>query len=277
MTARRVPAYSLAAVIAAVTAATLASLFARTVMQRQLVDAGLAKTAASDVSYLIVPPLLVVLLLPLWRRERAFLASLFRRPARAGQTAAKAAGVGMLLRLAWWCQLVAGVAFGLYHDAESPPVPEPVFEFRCAPPAFVLLGLLVTVGLQPLIEETVHRGYIQSAVQRFGFTASIAISAAAFAAVHPSGSMPFAFLAGLVFAAQYRISRSLWPSLISHATVNGLIQVDWRCLSGRWNPGADDLPLLLPGILASAGLFACLLGIVFVLRTMATGTPPAPR
>jgi len=54
-----------------------------------------------------------------------------------------------------------------------------------------------------------------------------------------------------VFGIQYWKSGSLWPSLISHATVNALIQLDWRCLNGQWNPPAGALPLWQVGVPAA--------------------------
>ncbi len=223
---------------------------------------------AGDLSYLVVPLILVLLLAPLWRHEQPFLARQFSRSGIAWPALAKAVAIGLLLRLTWWCQLVIGVAFGFYSNGQGT-ISGPVFSFQCPPPGVAFLGILVMIVLQPLIEETTHRGYVQTALQRYGFTISAMVSAAAFAAVHHTDSMLFAFFTGLVFATQYRVSEALWSSLITHATVNGLILIDWRCLSGRWNPRVDELPLLLTGTMASLVMLCCLLGIACLLRAMA--------
>ena len=90
-------------------------------------------------------------------------------------------------------------------------------------------------------------------------------------------TIAFAFLAGLVFGTQYWITRSLWPSLISHATINGIIQIDWRCLSGQWNPMADDIPVVLPGLLAIGLFVVCIIALLAILRQMATEAKRPPR
>jgi membrane protease YdiL (CAAX protease family) len=77
--------------------------------------------------------------------------------------------------------------------------------------------------------------------------------------------------AGLVFGVQYWSTASLWSSLISHSTVNSLILIDWRCLSGLWNPRTEDLPMLPAGLIAISICVICL-GVLFtILREMATG------
>jgi membrane protease YdiL (CAAX protease family) len=77
--------------------------------------------------------------------------------------------------------------------------------------------------------------------------------------------------AGLVFGTQYWITRSLWPSLITHATINLLIQFDWRCLQGLWNPPANDLPLVVPGAVALLLLAVFVASVLAILRHMHRG------
>ncbi|MFB3076490.1 MAG: hypothetical protein ACE1Y4_00650, partial [Lysobacterales bacterium] len=67
MTARRIPTKTLVAVLLA----TIAGLVARTVIQGQFTKAGISPDIAADVSYLIVPVVLALLLFPLWRTERS--------------------------------------------------------------------------------------------------------------------------------------------------------------------------------------------------------------
>ena len=255
----------------AVLVAMTAALVARSVLQVQLLNDGVQRYLAADISYLLVPVVMACLLFPLWRTERPFLAAQFQLSDLSGRIVVRALTIGLLIRIIWWCQLVAGTSFGIYQSTESAAVVGPVFSFQCAAPAVVALGVLVMAVLTPAIEETVNRGYVLSALQRRGFLVSVIVSALVFAVFHRLGSWPFAFFAGLVLGTQYWSAESLWPSLITHATVNGLILIDWRCLSGQWNPRLEDLPVVQPGLIAMVIGIVCL-GVLFVmLRKMATG------
>ena len=185
--------------------------------------------------------------------------------------------IGLLLRMIAWCQIVAGVSFGIYSSDDVNTLVGPVFKFQCATPEIILLGILVMAILVPVIEEVVHRGYVLSALRRRGFIVSVLVSAIVFTVFHRMSSWSFVFLAGLVFGVQYWYTRSLWASLISHATINGLIQIDWRCLSGQWNPRAEDIPVLIPGIIATAWLIGCFVTIATLLQGMATEARITPR
>ena len=44
------------------------------------------------------------------------------------------------------------------------------------------------------------------------------------------------FLMGVVLGTQFWNTRTLWTTIVTHATYNGLVQFDWRCLTG---PRAD--------------------------------------
>lgn len=263
--------------IVAVLVATIAALVARSWLQVRLIQDGMQSLVAADLSYLVVPPILIVLLFPLWRSEKAFLLNQFSRKNFTLKLALSAIAIGVLIRLTWWSQLISGVSFGIYTSSDPNAIVGPTLSFQCASPSIVLLGFIVMAILVPLIEEIVHRGYIQTALRHRGAVVSILLSALIFAIFHKLGSWPFAFSAGIAFGAQYWVTRSLWSPLLSHATVNGLIQVDWRCLSGQWNPRADELPLLVPGVTAVFVLVSSLTLLVFLLHRMATEARNSPR
>ncbi len=132
------------------------------------------------------------------------------------------------------------------------------------------LSVLVMSVLTPVIEEVVHRGYILTALRKRGMLVAIVVSAIVFAVFHKLTSLPFAFFGGIIFGIQYWKSGSLWPSLISHSTVNILVILDWRCLTGQWNPVRGELPLLLPGAIAAAVIVVCSTALIILLRKMAT-------
>ncbi len=245
----------------AVVIATTAALFARSWLQVELLKDGLHGDYAADLSYLVVPPIFLVLALPVFHQDRAFLIEQFRPTGLSLSIILRAVVVGILVRVLWWATTVAGIAFGLFRNDNPFAIEGPLFSFQCAATHVVLLGFLVMAVMVPVVEEITHRAYVQSAMQLRGPVVAIASSAAIFAVYHPSAHWPFAFVAGVVFGAQYWSTGSLWPSLISHATVNGLIQIDWRCLNGVWNPQASDLPLWGPGILATCVIVFALISL----------------
>jgi membrane protease YdiL (CAAX protease family) len=263
--------------LAAVLVATLAALTGRSWLQIQLTQGGMESQVAADLSYLVVPPILVLLLFPLWRSEKIFLKNPFRRQDLSWQLVRNAIAIGILIRLLWWSQLIAGASFGIYTSPEPEAVVGPIISFQCSSPGIVILGFFVMAILVPLIEEIVNRGYIQTAFRHRGFVVAVVMSSLIFALFHRFSSWPSVFIIGLILGAQYFFTRSLWMSLISHATVNGLIQIDWRCLSVIWNPSSDGLPLLEPGAAALGVMIMSLAILAILLRRLATGTKTSPR
>ena len=257
--------------IVAVLIASTAALVGRSWLQVSLQDGGLDGQYAADVSYLIVPPILLLLLFPVIRSNRAEIRQQFPVAGLNTRMVLYAIALGVLLRLAWWCQLVAGVSFGVYRGDGSGTINGPLFEFQCPPGHEIALGFLVMAILVPIIEEVIHRGFIQSALYRYGPWAAIAGSAVVFTIFHPPGNWGFVFLAGVVFGTQYWLTKSLWSSLTTHTTINGLVQLDWRCVQGQWTPPASDLPMVAPGVLALVFSAVSIATIVAILRAMHRG------
>jgi len=257
--------------VVAVLIALTAALIARSWLQVTLRDSGLDRLYAADLSYLVVPPVLLFLLLPVLRESKDGLRSLFDPSDLTMRFALNAIAIGLLIRLTWWCQLIAGISFGIYSGTAPNAAVEPLFEFRCPPLHVLALGFLVMAILVPITEEVLHRGFVQSALYRYGPCAAIIGSAGVFSVFHPPSNWGFVFFAGLVFGTQYWITKSLWSSLITHATINGLIQIDWRCLRGQWNPPASEGPLVVPGAIAGLLLATCVAAIFAVLWQMHRG------
>lgn len=254
----------------------IAALLLRAWLQTILADSGVPQIVAADLSYLVVPPLLFILLLPLLRSRRDSIADLFRRNTFTLSVGLYALATGVLLRIADWCQLIAGVALGFYIDPLAPAHTQPSFAFACPGATLVLLATLVTVILMPLVEEFVNRGLIQSALARRGALVAIPVASLLFALCHRPGSWVFAFLAGLVLGTLFWKTRTLWPSMIAHATVNGLIVVDWRCLQGQWNPAVESLPLWQVAVPSLTGLTLAIGGIILVLWKKIPGSMQLP-
>lgn len=253
----------------------LCALFLRSYLNINLGHRGLNAEFARDLSYLIVPPTLALLLWPIIRANKAALLDLFDPRALGVRIVLQAIAIGLLARLAYWCQLVFIVATGLTSSGDPNAVAGPQFTFSCPSPLPLLVGLLVWLLLVPIVEEVVHRGLIQSSLLRHGRRTAILVSALLFTAFHKPEAMPVALIMGIVFAIQFDRSRVLWPCLLTHATYDGLILFDWRCLRGQWNPPADSLPLVQPAAWSLIGLLAASAAIVLLLAK--TGARDAPR
>ena len=234
-------------------------------------------TTAADLSYLVVPPILFVLLFPLWKTEKQFLADQFEIRDLTLRLIGRAIAIGLLIRILWWSQVVAGGSFGFYSSTDPNAIVGPIFSFQCAAPENILLGFIIMAMIVPFIEEIINRGFFQTALYRRGPVFAIVVSSMIFALFHRVDTWPTVFLIGLVFGTQYRTTRSLWSSMVTHATINGLIQIDWRCLSGQWNPRPEELPLLVPGVSAVLVFASSLPMLLFLLHKTATEARKSPR
>jgi membrane protease YdiL (CAAX protease family) len=244
-------------------------LILRAMWELRLRQDGYDIAVAGDISYLVVPPLLALMLAPVLRQQRALLARLFD-PRRMAGAAATGFAVGVLSRLAWWSAVVVLGAIGGKGTAAPA---EFAMSWDCPAPAPLLLALLVWTCLIPLVEETLGRGLIQSLLLHHGRRMAIVGSAVAFAVYHPPQAMLTALLMGLVLAGLRANSGSLWPPLAAHAAYDGLSIVDWRCLHVQWQPGTGGsawLTLAAPALLALAVLGGAIVALV-------AGVRPGPR
>jgi len=257
--------------VVSVLVALTAALVARAVLQVALRDAGIARQFAADLSYLVVPPLLVLLLFPVLKASTTKLQVWFTTSNLNARLVTKALALGILLRLSWWCHLIAGVSLGLYRGDDPTLANGPTLVFQCPPGYMLVTGAFVMALLVPIVEEIIHRGFVQSYLSRFGPVLAISGSAVAFTVFHPLGSWAFVFLAGVVFGTLFWITRSLWASLITHATINGLVQLDWYCLKGQWNPPAHDVPNVAVATTALILLMFCAVLIIVLLKHIHRG------
>ena len=251
--------------VVAVIVATIAALVGRSWLQLKLLANGVQQDYAADLSYLAVPPILLTLLLPVLHKDRAFIGQQFRLTGLSLGTVFVAIAIGVLARAMWWSQLFAGISFGIYRNSDPSAIAGPTFTINCPAPVVVALGFLVMAIMVPIIEEVTHRAYVQTAFRHRGPIVAICLSALVFAILHRFSGWPFAFFAGLIFGVQYWRSGTLWPSVISHATVNALVQVDWRCVRGHWNPPPIQLPLWNIGLPSLLILAVTVLAIIYLL------------
>lgn len=270
--ALRIPLRHLLVIVLAQTFA----LFAQAWLSRFLSAHGFGKLEAHYLAYLVVPPVLLSMLTPLLLNNRDFLMQFFGRNALTIRLVLAAVALGVVMRIVWWSQLLTRVSLGLAVNRDPQAITGPFFAWGCPPPTSLALGLFVMALLIPVMEETVHRGFLQSAFVHRGRVPAILLSSLVFTLFHPPSSYWFVFLMGTVLGMQFWVTGSLWATMISHATYNALIQFDWRCLQGQWNPPPESLPMLLPGIISLATLLGASTLIVVLLRCQRAGAGPAP-
>lgn len=231
----------------------VAALFARSRLELELVNAGVGALPAKHLSYLAVPPILVILMYPYFARCKCALQRLLQLKDLTGRLVLKAALVGLTLRLLRWAFLTVLVWLGVTGNSGPSPTR---FGFACPPLPVLLLSGLVMPVLVPLVEEIVNRGFLLHALLPRGRALAVMLSAALFAAMHPPGSYALTFVAGVVFAVQALSFRTLWAPLAAHMTYNAAAIVDWGCFTIVWNPSPDDPLLSKLALLSVAALLA---------------------
>jgi membrane protease YdiL (CAAX protease family) len=262
---------SIRAPIIAILIIEAAALVARSYLELTLRADGFAQAFAKDLSFFVVPPILAILLFPVLRDHKDYLLSLFRRKDLTLKLFFTGIAVGLLMRIAWWSQLVFFGATGISRNPDPNAIVGPIFSFGCPPFVQLLVGITVMAILVPIIEETINRGLIQSSLAHRGKTQAVLLSSLIFAVAHPPAAMPFAFAAGLVMGVQFWNSQTLWFSLIAHSTVNGLIQLDWRCVHGMWSPRPQDLPMYTTSAISLMVFLTSITGIYFLIRKKTAG------
>jgi membrane protease YdiL (CAAX protease family) len=245
--------------------ATVLALLARAWLQVQLVEDGMPRLRAADLSYIAALPVFLLLVYPVVKKDKMFIARQFRAADISLRIVLIAIAVGLLFRVAWWSQLVARISFGLVSGDGGITTAGPAFAYECPPLGIIATGILVSAVLIPIIEEVVHRGYVQSTLRGRGPVVSILVSTIIFVILHRLSDWDFAFVAGAILGTMYWLTGSLWAPVIAHGIINFTPQLTWRCMTLQWNPSTDSLPLLGPGIISSAMLALSAAGIAWLL------------
>ncbi|MDX1481723.1 MAG: CPBP family intramembrane glutamic endopeptidase [Woeseiaceae bacterium] len=218
------------------------ALFLRAWLQSELQEDGRSARFSADVSYLLVPPLLIALAWPLLRRHRTFLGHQFSAANLTLRIVLLSAIIGVLLRVAWWAQLIGGGLLGIHGQADLDLPRGPSFRFDCPPAPVLWLYLFVMALLVPVTEETIHRGFVLHGLLRWGPLPAAVGSSVIFGLRHDPSTILPAMVGGGVLAIVALRSRFIWPGIIAHLTYNGIIALDWICLQAIWNP-RDLTPL----------------------------------
>jgi membrane protease YdiL (CAAX protease family) len=250
-----------------------AALFIREFARLRMQEYGVTAESAAHFSALIGFVVLVVLMWPLLYEQRAAVARLFRSPESWTGMAGVALAIGLALRAASWCLIIAATGLGITTLPDGPGISGSLLTWRCPPVSSLLLSFAVLAVLTPLFEETINRGVILSTLRHRRVRGAVFISAGLFAVLHAADSIAFAFIFGVVAAIQVIHSKTLWAPIVSHATFNGMVAFDWDCLKGVWSP-AFTSPVV--GI-ASALLAGLLIGLaLWLARSKAPGPATGP-
>lgn len=242
------------------------ALLIRSMLHSQLIAAGIDIETAKNLSFLVVPAIEVILLWPVFQRNRAALLQLLRCPKPPLRIFIAAVCIGIAMRLAYWGAVFANVAFGWLGYAEPGTATGPQFWLACPPSAPLVLSIFVMAMLTPISEEIVNRGLVFGSLVKRNRIAAILVSSTLFAIVHAPQSIAVALVIGIVLALQTLSVRSLLPAMVTHATFNFLAILDWQCAHGIWNPEIATPQLKLFG--AGAIVFAiAILAMTFWLAT----------
>jgi membrane protease YdiL (CAAX protease family) len=254
----------------------LAALLVRAWLQSLLSQRGMDPAIAKEFAYLAVPAILALCLWPALRDRTAQVRELFDRRLLTPRLILYALLLGVLLRIAYWAQLFAGVALGLYSDPRVDGALLPEFGFSCPALPALALGFVVLALITPLVEEFVHRGLIQTALSSRGPVIAIGVSALLFMLVHRLSTWGFALAAGIAFGILFWKTRTLWLPLLAHAIINAMTLLDWRCLRGQWNPPVEHLPILPVAVASLVVLTACVAAVTYILLQKIPGDTRPP-
>ena len=245
----------------------VAALFARAFLETRLVDSGEPQPFAQDLSYLVVPPILIILMYSILRRNGSYLRSLLRRQDLTIRLIAASVLLGFTLRMSYWSGLISFVSFGVLRNTDPNAVVGPAISFGCPDPGILALSLVVVSFLIPVTEEIIHRGLIlQSSLHR-GKILAIVLSSALFAIAHDPQAIAVAFLGGLFLGVQMINYKTLWATLVTHATYNAMAILDSECVSTQWNPIDTTSAMVGTGLVAAAlVVMGIALSIVLVQR-----------
>ena len=242
-------------------------LLVRIFVARHLEATGLNASDAQHLASIASTLVLLLLLWPVLREHGQFLAGQLKLANVRLAGVAAAIVIGLLLRLVFWAQVVGLAAFGALTGTASGPPAAPLFLFSCPPMQTLMLGLLVSVVLTPFVEEVTIRGFVLHGLLRRSWLLALLGSSLIFALLHSPASMPFAFVAGIVFALLALRCWCLWPGIVAHAAYNAAILLDWVCLQGIWNPVPGDRYLPALAVISLLVAAAAFVSIAFLLNS----------
>lgn len=239
----------------------VAALFARSMLDSSLRARGVDPEVANDLSYLVVPAVLLLLMHPYLRTCKDSLRELFSLAGLTLRVIVLSIALGLIMRLTYWASITLLIGTGVIRNEDANAIVGPIIGFDCPPIAVLLLSLAIMAVVVPITEEVMHRGFFLYGLLHRGRILAIIGSAVFFALMHEVGTYLTAFIVGLVLAVQVLNYRALWGPIIAHATYNATSTIDWDCFQLIWNPPAGDasiiklawisVPIIIAGVTAS--------------------------
>ena len=255
----------------------VAALFARSALQLHLTRSGYDSALAADLSFFVILPITAILMWPILRDNGPAMRHWFRPPSSWPWLLAYSVLLGVMLRIAHWASLTAGIAFGWLYNPDYPTVATVQFSFACPPAPLLVLAIGVSAVLTPLLEEFLHRGYIFYALLPRGKALAIILSAVLFGVMHHPQTIVNAFLVGLMLAVLALKLHTLWCPIIVHATYNLSAIIDWDCLHANWNPAVTTPQHTVLAYVAFATVIGCVALVTWLVHLARAGTQIAPR
>lgn len=264
--------HELGRLLALLLLAQVCALFFRSWIDISLIRSGVGPWPAKSLSYLVLPPILLVLLYPIWRPRRKELIEKFRLADLTMRIVCIGVLLGLALRLANRGILLAKVGFGWQFDASA--VAPLYIGFGCPATALIVLHLFVSSFIAPITEEIINRAWLTEWFARYGSVVAILASSFLFAIFHHPEGISNAFMFGLFAAYMYLATRSLWGVTIAHAVFNGLIVLDSHCLNVIWTPDQVTATTEVIGVLGLALAFVSLILASLLVSPLVTGRKP---
>ena len=212
-----------------------AALILREYVRHELGLAGVDARSAAHLSAIAGFLALAVFMAPLWRRLAPAIILSWRPPSAFLKLVVLSVAVGVIMRLASYSLALSSLVFRPSGPLDGNP-PGPIAWWQCPPAGSLVLSLAVLAAATPFVEETVSRGLILAELRARRVPFAITISAALFAVFHDPGTIPLAFLFGIVAARLAIRQGTLWGAFVAHATFNALVAVDSNCLGLAWQP-----------------------------------------
>jgi membrane protease YdiL (CAAX protease family) len=244
----------------------------RAALEMWLRNGGSGPGVAKDLSYLAVPPLLLLLMLPYLRLCKEHLRTLLRRSALTLKLVVISICVGVAMRATYWAVITALVALQVIHNDAASAIGGPIFELLRPATFLVILSVSVTAVLIPATEEIINRAFILHALLNRGALFAVILSAAIFAGMHSPQTYIMSFLGGIVLGVQALKFRTLWAPLVTHATFNTIVIIEQKFLLFVWNPANPNLRLTLLAIVIAAIAIAVIVASLLPLPENAAGT-----
>lgn len=152
---------------------------------------------------------------------------------RAFSYAAVGVGCGLML-FSFGFNIVYGYVLAQFGLQIQPDIDQ-VFNQTRFPYLLIFSGAVIV----PIIEEIFFRGFVFAGLRNWvGWRWAVVISAGIFALAHvvPTSYLPI-FILGVIFAALYQISGSIWPAILMHMLTNALALSVAYAISQGWDPG----------------------------------------